>query len=145
MTTGYTFEQLEVGLSASRGRTVTEADVVAFAGMSGDYNPMHVDEEFASSTRFQGRIGHGMFTASLLSAVLGMDLPGPGAIYVHQTLHFKAPVRIGDTVTARVVVRELKTHKHMVVFDTTCLVRGAPVLTGEAVMMVPPRETAPAV
>ena len=111
--------------------------MVAFAGMSGDYNPMHVDEEYARGTRFNGRIGHGMLTASLLSAVLGMDLPGPGAIYLHQTLYFHAPVRLGDTVTARVEVRELRAHRRIVVFDTSCRVGEKSVLTGEALMMLP--------
>ena len=103
------FEDLELDMSASVSRTVSEADILMFAGVSGDTNPVHLDQEFAASTMFGGRIAHGMLSAGLISAVFGTRLPGPGSIYLSQTLKFKAPVKIGDTVVARVTVKELKT------------------------------------
>ena len=99
---GYCFEDLSIGQSASFSKTVTEADIAAFAGVSGDFNPVHVDETYARTTMFKGRIAHGMLSAAFISTVFGTRLPGPGAIYVALSLKFKAPVRIGDTVTARV-------------------------------------------
>ena len=95
---GYTFEELSVGQSAVYARTVTEADILMFAGVSGDYNPVHINQELAESTMFGGRIAHGMLSAAFISTVFGMKLPGPGAIYLSQSLKFKAPVKIGDTV-----------------------------------------------
>jgi 3-hydroxybutyryl-CoA dehydratase len=95
---GYFLEDLQPGMTASYARTVTEADVILFAGVSGDQNPVHLNQEFAEGTRFKGRIAHGMLTASFISTVLGNKLPGPGCIYVSQNLKFKAPVRAGDTV-----------------------------------------------
>src|SRR5690606_3751037 len=103
------FEDHELDMGASVSRTVTEADILMFAGVSGDTNPVHLDQEFAASTMFGGRIAHGMLSAGLISAVFGTRLPGPGSIYLSQTLKFKAPVKIGDTVVARVTVKELKT------------------------------------
>lgn len=100
------FEELEVGQSARFSKTVTEADVTPFAGITGDLNPAHVDEVAARASRFQGRVAHGMLSAAFISTVLGTRLPGPGTIYMGQTLRFTAPVRIGDTVTAEVTVRE---------------------------------------
>jgi 3-hydroxybutyryl-CoA dehydratase len=102
---GYYLEDLKEGMSASFGKTVTDADVMMFAGVSGDTNPVHLNNDFASKTMFKGRIAHGMFGAALISAVLGTKLPGPGCIYVNQNLKFKAPVRIGDTLIARVTVK----------------------------------------
>lgn len=135
---GYAFEELEVGMAAERSKTVTEADVTLFAGLTGDFNPAHVDEEAARRGRFGGRIAHGMLTAGLLSAVLGTRLPGPGCIYVGQTLRFTRPVRIGDTVTARVEVAELTPEDRRVVLATTCRNQeGETVLEGEAEVMVP--------
>ncbi len=135
---GYAFEELEVGMAAERSKTVTEADVTLFAGITGDFNPAHVDEEAARRGRFGGRIAHGMLTAGLLSAVLGTRLPGPGCIYVGQTLRFTRPVRIGDTVTARVEVAELRPEDRRVVLTTTCRNQeGETVLEGEAEVMVP--------
>src|SRR3990172_3190348 len=99
-------EDLSVGMSAVYSKTITDADILMFSAVSGDTNPVHLDQEFAAQTRFQGRIAHGMLTASLLSAVLGTKLPGPGCIYISQDLRFRAPVRVGDTVQARVVVEE---------------------------------------
>src|SRR6516162_9624971 len=101
---GYYLEDLEVGMTATYAKTVTDADVVLFAGVSGDSNPVHIDNEFAQRTMFKGRIAHGMLTASFISTALGTKLPGPGCIYISQNLRFRAPVRIGDTVRTRVSV-----------------------------------------
>jgi len=133
---GYFIEDLKPGMSATYARTVTEADIVIFAGVSGDDNPVHLNEEFARQTMFKGRIAHGMLSASYISTVVGTRLPGPGCIYVGQTLKFKAPVRSGDTVTTRAEVREVFVEKKRVVLNTTCSVDGKVVLEGEATMMV---------
>ena len=137
---GYYFEDLSVGMSASFAKTVTESDIVLFAGVTGDLNPVHVNEEFARGTMFEGRIAHGMLSAGFISTVFGTRLPGPGCIYVSQNLRFRAPVRIGDTVTARVTVTELNERKAMATFETVCLVGGKEVVTGEAVLMVARRQ-----
>ena len=137
---GYRFEELEVGMAASYAKTITEADIVLFAGISGDTNPVHLNQEFASTTMFQGRIAHGMLTASLISAVLGTKLPGPGCIYISQKLRFKGPVRAGDTITARVMITELLPRKRRVVLDTLCTVSGQIVLDGNAEMLIPARQ-----
>ncbi len=134
------FEDLELGMSASVSRTVSEADILMFAGVSGDTNPAHLDQEFAASTMFGGRIAHGMLSAGLISAVFGTRLPGPGSIYLSQTLKFKAPVKIGDTVVARVTVKELKTEKRRAVFSTVCSVGSTVVLEGEAELLIPSRD-----
>ena len=133
------FEDLELDMSASVSRTVSEADILMFAGVSGDYNPVHINEELAASTMFGGRIAHGMLSAGFISTVLGTKLPGPGAIYLAQTLKFKAPVKIGDTVVARCTIKELTPEKRKAKFDTVCTVRGKVVLEGEADIMVPAR------
>lgn len=133
------FEDLELGMTASVSRTVSEADILMFAGVSGDTNPVHLDQEFAASTMFGGRIAHGMLSAGLISAVFGTRLPGPGSIYLSQTLKFKAPVKIGDTVVARVTVKELKTEKRRAVFSTVCSVGTTVVLDGEAELLIPAR------
>lgn len=137
---GYRFEDLTVGMSASVSRTVSEADILMFAGVSGDTNPVHLDQEFAASTMFGGRIAHGMLSAGLISAVFGTRLPGPGCIYLSQNLKFKAPVKIGDTVVARVTVKELKSEKRRAVFSTVCTVGDTVVLDGEAELLVPARD-----
>ncbi|MGH1483188.1 MAG: MaoC family dehydratase [Geminicoccales bacterium] len=134
---GYFFDDLSEGMSAVFSKTITEADLLMFAGVSGDTNPIHLDQDFASRTMFEGRIAHGMLTASLVSTVLGTKLPGPGAIYVTQDLRFLAPVRIGDTVIARVAVAELNTERNRATLATTCTVGDTKVLDGNAVMMVP--------
>ncbi|MEZ5923985.1 MAG: MaoC family dehydratase [Hyphomicrobiaceae bacterium] len=139
VTKGHYFEDLEVGQEASYRRTVTEADIQGFAEVSGDTNPVHLDEEYAASTPFKGRIAHGMLTASLISTVFGTKLPGPGAIYVSQTLNFRAPVRIGDEVIAKVTLSELIPEKRRAIFACDCSVNGKTVLAGEAVLMVPAR------
>ncbi len=133
---GFYLEDLTVGMTASYGRTVTDADIVLFAGVSGDDNPVHVNEEFAAETLFKGRIAHGMLSAGFISTVLGTRLPGAGCIYMSQSLRFKAPVRAGDTVTARVTVANVDEAKRRVTLETKCLVRDKVVLEGEALMMV---------
>jgi len=134
---GYYFEELSLGQSATFAKTVTEADIAAFAGLSGDFNPVHINAEFAETTMFKGRIAHGMLSAGFISTVFGMKLPGPGCIYVSQLLKFKAPVKIGDTVTARVEVTALVPEKKFATFKTTCSVGGKVVIDGEATLMVP--------
>jgi 3-hydroxybutyryl-CoA dehydratase len=136
---GLYFEDLTEGMTASFGKTVTDADIMTFAGVSGDTNPVHLNDDFAKETVFKTRIAHGMFGAGLISAVFGTKMPGPGCIYVSQTLRFKAPVRVGDTLIARVTVKRLLPQKKFVEFDTVCTVAGKPVIEGEAVIMVPSR------
>jgi 3-hydroxybutyryl-CoA dehydratase len=133
---GYYLEDLQVGMSDEFAKTVSEADIVAFADVSGDTNPVHMDEAFAAATPFKGRIAHGMLGASLISTVLGTKLPGPGCIYVSQDLRFKAPVRIGDTVTAKVTVTEIVPEKRRVTFACECRVGDTVVIDGAATMMV---------
>lgn len=134
---GYAFEDLKEGMSDVYGKTVTDADIVMFAGISGDINPVHLNHEFASETMFQGRIAHGILTASFISTVIGTKLPGPGCIYVNQTLRFKAPVKSGDTVTAVATVTKLIPEKRFVELKTQCLVKGRVVIDGEATVMIP--------
>jgi 3-hydroxybutyryl-CoA dehydratase len=136
---GVFFEDLSVGEEASLSTTVSEADIVAFAEISGDKNPVHIDAQYAASTMFKERIAHGMLSAAYISAVFGMKLPGPGAIYISQTLNFKAPVKIGDTVVTTVKVIELIAEKKRARFETVCSVNGKAVVQGEAVLMVPAR------
>jgi 3-hydroxybutyryl-CoA dehydratase len=133
------FEDLEVGQEASTSRVVSEADIVAYAALSGDYNPLHLDAEYASKTIFKERIAHGILSAGYISALFGMKLPGPGAIYVSQSLFFKGPVKIDDRVETLVRLVELIPDKKRARFECVCSVDGKPVLTGEAVLMVPPR------
>ncbi|MDT3672943.1 MAG: MaoC family dehydratase [Aromatoleum sp.] len=137
---GYEFEDLHLGMSTSSGRTVTDADILMFAGVSGDTNPVHLDDEFAKSTMFGARIAHGMLSASFISAIFGTKLPGPGCIYLAQSLKFKAPVKVGDTVVVRVTIVELIPEKQRVLFDTVCTVAGKPVLEGQAELLVPARK-----
>ncbi len=111
-----------------------------FAGVSGDTNPVHLDDEFAKSTMFGARIAHGMLSASFISAIFGTKLPGPGCIYLAQSLKFKAPVKVGDTVVVRVTIVELIPEKQRVLFDTVCTVAGKPVLEGQAELLVPARK-----
>lgn len=136
---GYFFEDLKIGMSATVSRTITETDLRNFSGVSGDTNPMHLNEEFAHETIFGGCIVHGMLTASLISAVVGTKLPGPGCIYMGQTLKFLAPVRVGDTVYAKATVKELIPGKNRAVLDTTCTVGSTVVIEGEATIKVPSR------
>lgn len=134
------FEDMEIGQSAQVAKTVTEADIVLFAGVSGDHNPVHVNEEYAQTTMFKGRIAHGALSASFISAALGMSLPGTGTIYLSQSLKFKAPVRIGETVTATVTVKAMDERRKFVTFDTVCTVAGKVVIEGEALVIAPSRE-----
>jgi 3-hydroxybutyryl-CoA dehydratase len=136
---GYCLEDMSVGQSAERSQVVGEADIAAFAALSGDNNPVHMDEAFAATTGFQGRVAHGMLSATYISAVLGERLPGHGAIYISQNLSFRRPVRIGDEVTAKVTVTAVDTAKRRVSLATVCLVSGKAVIEGEAVMLVPRR------
>ncbi len=127
------------GQRASVTKTLTEADAAAFADLSGDFNPLHMDAAFAARSRFGERIAHGMLTASLISTVLGMHLPGPGGIYVSQTLRFLRPVRFGDTVTAAAEVVAYDAERRRLTLRTTCAnQRGEMVLDGEAVLVVDP-------
>lgn len=136
----YAFEDIEVDMAASLSRTVSKDDILSFAEITGDFNPMHVDEVYAAKTPFKGCISHGMLTASYISAVFGMRLPGPGAIYISQTLNFHRPVHIGDTVTTTVRVAEMLPSHNRVMFDCVCQNgAGKAVLEGEAVLMVPSR------
>ena len=131
------FAELKLGQSASFSKTVTEADIILFSGVSGDVNPAHIDQIYAANSMFKGRIAHGMLSASFISAVLGTRLPGPGTIYLSQTLKFKAPVRPGDTVTARVTVKELNPERKQAVLTTQCFVGESLVIDGEALVMIP--------
>lgn len=137
---GYYFEDMEEGMTDVYGKTITDADIVLFSGISGDINPVHLNHEFATETVFEGRIAHGMLTASLISTVVGTKLPGPGCIYVNQSLRFKAPVRAGDTVYARVTVTGLLPEKRFVELETVCSVNNKPVIEGDATVMVPGRD-----
>lgn len=134
---GLFLEDLSVGQSAELVRTVREADIEAFAAVSGDNNPVHLDAAYAATTSFGERIAHGMLSAGYISAVIGTTLPGPGAIYMSQTLRFKRPVKIGDEVTARATITDIDEAKARVTLATVCLVGGKPVIEGEALIMVP--------
>ena len=133
------FEDLHVGMRETLMKTVMETDVVGFARLSGDDNPIHLCDVYASQTRFGQRIAHGLYTASLISAVLGTRLPGPGAVYRSQSLNFHAPVKIGDVVTVIVEVKELVDKGHRVRIACEATVDGTVVLDGEAVVSVPGR------
>lgn len=141
---GHYIEELEAGMTAVYAKTVTEADIALFAGVSGDTNPVHLNADFAASTMFKERIAHGMLSASFISTVFGTRLPGPGCIYLSQTLNFKAPVMIGDTVVARVTLREVNKEKKRILVDTVCTVGEKVVLDGEAKLMVASRAQAAA-
>ena len=133
----YTINDLKPGMSYTMGKTVSEADIVMFAGVSTDTNAVHLDEEFAKTTQFGGRIAHGMISASFISAVIGAHLPGPGSIYMSQTLRFTAPVRIGDTVKTTATVKEVIVEKKRVILETVCRVGDTVVTQGEAIVYKP--------
>jgi 3-hydroxybutyryl-CoA dehydratase len=136
---GKTFDQLNIGDSDRFSKTVTDTDIYLFAGVTGDFNPAHIDEAYAQGTFFKTRIAHGMLSAGFISAVIGTRLPGPGTVYMRQTLDFLAPVRIGDTVTATVEVVEKMEDKKRVRLRTTCVNQeGTRILDGEA-LVSPPR------
>jgi 3-hydroxybutyryl-CoA dehydratase len=131
---------LQIGAKASRQKTITAADIEAFASATGDTNPVHLDDAYAATTQFGKRIAHGLLTAGIVSAVLANDLPGPGTIYLGQDLKFKAPVFIGDTITATVEVIQYRDDKRIATFETTCVNQdGTLVLEGEAVVLAPER------
>jgi 3-hydroxybutyryl-CoA dehydratase len=131
------FEEIEVGQSAEFTKSISSEDVMLFAKITGDFNPVHIDEAAASKSQFGGRIAHGMLTAGIISAALAGKLPGPGSIYLSQTLRFTAPVRIDDTVTATVRVIEVVAAKRRVKLSTVCTnQRGEKVIEGEALVMV---------
>ena len=136
---GLFLEDLSLGQSAELVRTVDEAAIVAFAQVTGDENPVHLDEAYAATTAFKTRIAHGMLSAGYISAVIGTKLPGPGAIYMSQALKFKRPVKIGDVVTARATITAIDAEKGRVTLETVCEVAGKAVLEGEALIMVPRR------
>ncbi|MDX1574600.1 MAG: MaoC family dehydratase [Kiloniellales bacterium] len=133
---GYYLEDLSVGMTSVFAKTVTEADIVMFAGISGDTNPVHINQLFAEGSMFKERIAHGMLSASFISTVVGTRLPGPGCIYVNQNLRFRAPVKAGDTVVARATVKEILPERRRVVLETVCTVGETVVIDGEAIMMV---------
>lgn len=134
---GYAFDDLKVGMSAIYSRTITDTDLRNFSGVSGDTNPMHLNEEYARTTVFKGCVVHGMLTASLLSTVIGTKLPGPGCLYVSQTLAFKAPVHVGETVYAKATIIELIPQKRRARLYTECRVKDTLVLDGEAIVQLP--------
>ena len=138
-TNGYFLEDLAIGMSSSYSKTVTEADIVRFAEVTGDTNPLHLDDAFAKTTRFKERIAHGMLSAGFISTILGTQLPGPGSVYMSQSLRFTAPVKIGDTVTARAEITDICVEKKRVTLATTCAVGDEVVIEGEALVMVPSR------
>ena len=140
---GLTLDELEIGMSAELVREVTEEHINLFAEASGDFNPLHVDEAFARTTMFRGRIAHGLLPASYVSAVVGTRLPGPGSLYLGQTLTFSKPTRIGDVCTARVTVREIDRASARVILHTACYVNDEVVLEGEATVRVPRRRKPP--
>lgn len=139
---GCYFEDLSLGQSAEITKTVEAADVEAFAAVSGDNNPVHLDEDYARGTAFGGRIAHGMLMGAYISAVLGTKLPGPGSIFMTQTLKFRRPVRIGDAVTTRVEVSALDARRAFATLKTVCQVDGKTVSDGEAVIIVPRKDQA---
>lgn len=135
---GKIIQELNIGDEAVCRRTISESDVYQFAGITGDQNPAHIDAVYAEGTRFGARIAHGILTSGLISAVIGMQLPGPGTIYLEQSLRFTAPVYIGDTIEAKVTVAELIAEKNIVKLETTCTNQnGKTVITGQATVMPP--------
>lgn len=136
---GKTINELNVGDAAVFSKTISETDVYLFAGITGDLNPAHINESYAQKTYFKTRIAHGMLSAGLVSAVIGNQLPGPGSIYVRQELNFLAPVRIGDTVTARVEVIEKITERNRVRFRTTCKNQEGTMLADGEALISPPK------
>lgn len=138
-TRGFAIEDLHVGQTATLSKTITEADILAYAAVSLDTNPVHLDEQAARETGFDGRIAHGMLSAGLISALLGTHLPGPGTIYLRQSLNFRAPVRIGETVKAVVEITDLKPASKRATLRTKCMVEDDVVIDGEACVLVPSR------
>ncbi|MBL0433132.1 MaoC family dehydratase [Aeromonas hydrophila] len=131
------FEDIKIGMSVSYSQTITDADVKQFAGISGDHNPVHMDDVFAENSRFKKRIAHGLISGSFFSALFGTKLPGPGCVYVSQSFNFKRPVYLGDTVTAIAIVTNIDSNKRRVFFDTICKVKSKTVIDGSAELYVP--------
>ena len=136
---GQTIDELRVGQSAVFSKTISESDVYLFAGITGDFNPAHVNQPYAEKTFFKARIAHGMLVAGLLSAVMANQLPGPGSVYIHQGLDFKAPVYIGDTVTARAEVLAIDHDANRVELKTTCINQGGDVVVDGRAIISPPK------
>ena len=134
---GMNIHDIKVGMSSSYSQTITDADIKAFAGISGDNNPVHMSDEYANTSRFGKRIAHGLISASFFSALFGTRIPGPGCVYVSQSLSFKRPVYMGDTVTATVMVKAVEITNRHVFFETTCKVNGKVVIAGEAELYIP--------
>jgi 3-hydroxybutyryl-CoA dehydratase len=135
---GKTIDQLGLGDTAEFTKTISESDIYLFAGLTGDLNPAHINEPYAQKTFFKARIAHGMLMAGFISAVIGMQLPGPGSIYIRQELKFLAPARIGDTITARVEVTQINSEKNRITLRTTCTNQeNTLVLDGEATISPP--------
>lgn len=128
---------IQIGMTASYSQTITDADAKNFAGISGDRNPVHLDEIYAANSRFKKRIAHGLLSASFFSALFGTKLPGEGCVYASQTLEFKRPIYLGDTVTASVTVLSVDLAKKRVVFETKCTVAGKVAITGQAEIFIP--------
>lgn len=135
----YYFEDLSIGMSESYSRTIGEQDIKQFAEVSGDHNPVHLDEEFAAQSRFKKRIAHGLLSASFISTVVGTRLPGPGSLYVNQTLKFRKPVFLGDTVITIATITALNARRGYATLETICRVGETDVIRGEAIMLVPKR------
>jgi len=133
----YKIEEIEAGMTASYSQTITDADIKDFAGISGDKNPVHMDEVYAKESRFERRIAHGMLSSSFFSALFGTHLPGRGCVYVGQNLKFRKPVYIGDTVTATIEVTSVDLERRRVFFDTYCKVGKSKVITGTAEIYIP--------
>jgi 3-hydroxybutyryl-CoA dehydratase len=140
---GKTIDQLGLGDKAEFTKTISESDIYLFAGLTGDLNPAHINEPYAQNTFFKARIAHGMLMAGFISAVIGMQLPGPGSIYIRQELNFLAPARIGDTITARVEVSQIQAEKNRITLRTTCTNQeNKLVLDGEATISPPKAKNA---
>ncbi|MGE8304115.1 MAG: MaoC family dehydratase [Pseudomonas kermanshahensis] len=131
-------EQITLGMTVSYSQTITDSDIKMFAGLSGDHNPVHVNAEYAEASRFGKRIAHGLMSAGFFSALFGTRLPGPGCVYVSQSLNFKRPVYIDDTVVATVTVTGVDLKSNRVTFDTLCKVKGKVVISGAAEIYIPP-------
>ena len=137
MKESYSIDEILIGMSVSYSQTITDADVKQFADVSGDKNPVHLDEEYAKNSRYKKRIAHGLLSASFFSSLFGTRLPGKGCVYVSQNLNFKRAVYLGDTVTATVTVTDINVVKQRVFFETVCTVKNKKVIDGSAELYIP--------
>lgn len=137
MKISYKINEIEIGMSANYSQTITDADIKQFASVSGDKNPIHMDDVYANDSRYKGRIAHGMLSASFFSALFGTQLPGEGCVYVSQNLNFKRPIYIGDTINAKVEVDKVDVRGKKVSFKTICTVKNKIVTDGSAVIFIP--------